>query len=195
MEVGKNIKSYRQQFNLSQEDLAEKIYVTRQTISNWETEKSYPDVHSLVLLSHCFKVSLAQLIEGDLDKMKKIVKKEDIDLMDCYTKKMMWAILALLFTVFPAFYYLDWWGMLVYLPLAAFGIYYAHKVEKIKDNYDLKTYRQILAFSQGKTLDDLETRIEKAKYPYQKPLIVLGFILAFAVLASLLALIYVRFLP
>ncbi|MGT2832961.1 hypothetical protein [Streptococcus halotolerans] len=62
--------------------------------------------------------------------MKKIVKKEDIDLMDCYAKKMMWAMLALLFTVFPAFYYLDWWGFLVYLPLAAFGIYYAHKVEK-----------------------------------------------------------------
>ncbi|MGT2832960.1 hypothetical protein [Streptococcus halotolerans] len=59
----------------------------------------------------------------------------------------------------------------------------------------MKTYRQMLAFSQGKTLDDLETSIEKAKYPYQKPLIVLGFILAFAVLAIFPTLIDVRFLP
>ena len=36
--------------NLSQEELAEKIYVTRQTISNWENDKSYPDIHSLLLL-------------------------------------------------------------------------------------------------------------------------------------------------
>lgn len=41
MNVGKNIRSYRQNLNRSQEDLSEKIYVSRQTISNWETEKSY----------------------------------------------------------------------------------------------------------------------------------------------------------
>lgn len=85
--------------------------------------------------------------------------------------------------------------MLVYIPLAILGIYYALQVEKIKDNYDLKTYRQILAFNQGRSLDDLEVRIEMAKYPYQKPLIVFGFTLIFAVLAIIVALIYVRFLP
>lgn len=44
--------------NLSQEELAEKIYVTRQTISNWENDKSYPDIHSLLLLSSTFHISL-----------------------------------------------------------------------------------------------------------------------------------------
>ncbi|CAM2970615.1 transcriptional regulator [Streptococcus acidominimus] len=195
MNVGKNIRSYRQNLNMSQEDLADKIYVSRQTISNWETEKSYPDVQSLIMLSQCFKISLDQLIEGDLEKMKKIVKQQDVNDMDYYTKRMSWTMLALILIVFPAFYYLGWWGVLVYIPLAILGLYYALQVEKIKDNYDLKTYRQLLAFSQGRTLDDLEVKIETAKYPYQKPLIVFGFTLIFAVLATMVALIYVRFLP
>ena len=66
MQVGNQIKKYRDQLHLSQEQLAEKIYVTRQTISNWETNKSYPDIHSLVLLSQIFNVSIDQLVKGDL---------------------------------------------------------------------------------------------------------------------------------
>ena len=50
MELSIQIKKYRTELHLSQEELAEKVYVTRQTISNWENEKSYPDIHSLLLL-------------------------------------------------------------------------------------------------------------------------------------------------
>ena len=62
MELNAQIKKYRTELNLSQEELAEKVYVTRQTISNWENGKSYPDIHSLLLLSSLFNVSLDQLI-------------------------------------------------------------------------------------------------------------------------------------
>ena len=55
MELGNQIKKYRSELQLSQDQLAEHIYVSRQTISNWENEKSYPDVNSLVLLSEVFK--------------------------------------------------------------------------------------------------------------------------------------------
>lgn len=51
MEIGRQIKKYRTELKLSQEELADKIYVTRQTVSNWENDKNYPDIHSLVLLS------------------------------------------------------------------------------------------------------------------------------------------------
>ena len=51
MELSIQIKKYRTELHLSQEELAEKVYVTRQTISNWENEKSYPDIHSLLLLA------------------------------------------------------------------------------------------------------------------------------------------------
>ena len=48
MELNEQIKKYRTEMNISQEELAEKIYVTRQSISNWENGKTYPDIHSLL---------------------------------------------------------------------------------------------------------------------------------------------------
>ena len=63
MELGTQIRKYRNERTLSQEALAEKVYVSRQTVSNWENDKSYPDVNSLVLLSEVFEISLYQLIK------------------------------------------------------------------------------------------------------------------------------------
>jgi len=58
MDLSHQIKKYRKQLAFSQEELAEKLYVPRQTISNWENERSYPDIHNLLLLSVLFDVSL-----------------------------------------------------------------------------------------------------------------------------------------
>ena len=76
MELGKQIRKYRQEAQLSQEELAERIYVSRQTVSNWENDKSYPDVNSLVILSETFHISLDKLIKGDLDMMKEYAPDE-----------------------------------------------------------------------------------------------------------------------
>ncbi|HFL5474022.1 TPA: helix-turn-helix domain-containing protein, partial [Streptococcus pyogenes] len=65
MEIGQQMIRYRKQQTLSQEELVEKVYVSRQSISNWENDKTYPDIHSLLLLSQIFQVSLDQLIKGD----------------------------------------------------------------------------------------------------------------------------------
>lgn len=68
--VSGQIKKYRGSLKLSQEELAEKVYVSRQSISNWENGKNYPDIHSLLLLSTLFNVSLDQLIKGDVEMME-----------------------------------------------------------------------------------------------------------------------------
>ena len=47
MDISNQIKTRREAMGLSQEQLAEKLYVSRQTISNWERDKTYPDVQSL----------------------------------------------------------------------------------------------------------------------------------------------------
>lgn len=67
------------QLQLSQEELAKRIYVSRQTISNWENEKSYPDIHSLLLLSNLFGVPVDELIKGDLKKMKQEINQEEVN--------------------------------------------------------------------------------------------------------------------
>lgn len=65
MEIGKKLKSTRLQKGLTQEAVAEKIQVSRQTISNWENEKSYPDIVSVVNSSNLYEISLDELLKGD----------------------------------------------------------------------------------------------------------------------------------
>lgn len=76
MELGKRITEIRKENNMTQEELAEKFHVTRQTISNWENGKSYPDVETLVHISNEFNVSLDMLMKGDKDMVSKITKEQ-----------------------------------------------------------------------------------------------------------------------
>jgi len=65
MEIGKKLKNARIEAGFTQEKAAEKIDVSRQTISNWENEKSYPDIISVIALSDLYSVSLDELLKGD----------------------------------------------------------------------------------------------------------------------------------
>lgn len=68
MEIGKKLKEARINSGLTQEQVAEDIKVTRQTISNWENERSYPDIMDVIDLSNLYSLSLDDLLKGD-DKM------------------------------------------------------------------------------------------------------------------------------
>lgn len=70
MKLGKQIRKLRMMHSMSQDELAVKMFVSRQTVSNWETDKSYPDIHSLLLLSRLFSVSIDELIKEDIDVIK-----------------------------------------------------------------------------------------------------------------------------
>ena len=65
MEIGKKLKDARMKSGFTQETVAEKINVSRQTISNWENEKSYPDIISVIELSSIYSISLDDLLKGD----------------------------------------------------------------------------------------------------------------------------------
>lgn len=71
MHISKRLKELRIENNFSQEKLAEILNVSRQTISNWENERSYPDVHNLIMLCDIYSVSLNTLMKGDIEIMKK----------------------------------------------------------------------------------------------------------------------------
>lgn len=76
MEIGKNIVKIRKDNNLTQDDLANKYFVTRQTISNWENGKTYPDLETLVKISNDFNISLDILLKEDNKMIKDISKKQ-----------------------------------------------------------------------------------------------------------------------
>lgn len=171
MEVQNQIKKYRLASNLSQEDLAEKVFVTRQTISNWETGKNYPDLNSLVRLSTLFGVSLDILVKGDLQEMKAQIQTEDIRKFNRDGAIFTGLMLAMLLSAAPLVVYLGYIGIGVWAVLAAVTLYYALRVERQKKRYDIQTYKEIVAFTEGKRLDEIEKAREFGKRPYQKLLL------------------------
>lgn len=77
MEIERKLKDARLSSGLTQEQVAEKIMVSRQTISNWENGKSLPDIISIMKLSDLYQISLDDLLKGD-PKMKEKVEKDVI---------------------------------------------------------------------------------------------------------------------
>ncbi len=184
MELGKQIKMHRQEAHLSQEELANRVYVSRQTISNWENDKSYPDVNSLVLLSEIFQISLDNLIKGDIEVMKDVIQKEEIEKMNRYGKAYTIMLIATAVSAVPLFMWLGVWAFIPWGIIWAISMYFAFKVEKVKKDNDVQTYKEIIAFSEGKLLDDIHKQREIGKRPYQKILLVIGTALTTFVVCS-----------
>ncbi len=174
MELSTQIKKYRNNMNLSQEELAEKVYVTRQTISNWENNKNYPDIHSLLLLSTLFNISLDQLIKGDIAIMKEEIKKSEIEKLNHYGNIFTLLLLITMVLVVPLAVFLHFYGLIIFGVLFAFTMYFAFKVERCKKDNDVQTFKEIVAFTEGKRLDEIEKYQEAGKRPYQKVLLVIG---------------------
>ncbi len=174
MNLGAQIKKYRAELSLSQDELAEKLFVTRQSISNWENAKTYPDIKSLVLLSEVFGVSLDQLVKGDVEIMKK-----EIDVQEKAKFQQEGAVLVVLFIAIlllpmPLVKFWGWYGLAVYVVVAIVGICYAVKVEQHKKQLDIQTYKEIVAFTEGKSLSEIEKARESGKRVYQKILLGIG---------------------
>lgn len=174
MELNAQIKKYRTELNLSQEELAEKVYVTRQTISNWENGKSYPDVHSLLLLGSLFNVSLDQLIKGDIETMKEIINEQEVKKFSHYSTIYAVHLILLILSAVPLFMWLDRYALIPFGIFFVITLFWAFKVEKLKKENDIQTYKEIVAFTEGKKLDELHKQVEVGKRPYQRILLVIG---------------------
>lgn len=78
MEISEKLKEARANSGLTQEQVAEKIMVSRQTISNWENGKSLPDIVSVINMSELYQISLDELLKGDQRMKEKLEKDADI---------------------------------------------------------------------------------------------------------------------
>ena len=176
MELGNQIKKYRKERSLSQDALAERIFVSRQTISNWENDKSYPDVNSLVLLCDAFEISLDQLVKGDVETMKQRMSMSDEERKEFNRLGNIFGFLLLLIgiTPIPLVHFLSYVGMGIWIVILLAGIWAASRVEREKSQYDIQSYREIVVFVEGATLDEIEKAKEEGKRIYQKILLALG---------------------
>lgn len=161
MEVGGRIRELRAAAGMSQDDLAARVYVSRQTISSWENGKTYPDVQSLLLLSEIFDASVDSLIKGDVETMNETIDR-DVKTM----KRLSYVMIGFLLLMIAA---LIWVGLQAFawdwtleqtvptfvLALVLWGVamFAACWVERIKKAHDLITYGEILSYWKGEPVD------------------------------------------
>ncbi|WP_270318257.1 helix-turn-helix domain-containing protein [Lactococcus petauri] len=194
MEIGKRIREYRKIYNLSQEQLADKIFVSRQTVSNWENDKTYPDIQIIVSLSILFNVSLDELIREDLEEMKmKISNNKASKRADIYSLIMICSTILASLSI----------GLVVALPESKLiwivpitlflpALWSSFVLEKFKRNNDLKTYKEILAFSQNKDLTALRKN-RKARRLFIEKIIIVSVYVSITVLICLIAIFIANF--
>lgn len=73
MELSRQLRMKREKHGLSQDEVAKTIFVSRQTISNWENDRTYPDVQSLLILSQLYDTTVDELIQGDIVIMQQAI--------------------------------------------------------------------------------------------------------------------------
>lgn len=161
MELQGQLRAHRARLGMSQEELARRVYVSRQTISNWETDRTYPDVQSLLLLSEVFGTSIDELVKGDMEVMEKAVendwkKMERLVLMG-------WGLIILGIGLLVAglaipsgpssllanFTEAEVLGDALFLVLWIAGVALLVRVEALKRKNNLVTYRDLVAYSKG----------------------------------------------
>ena len=111
MEIGSKIRQSRKEAKITQEQAAEALGVSRQTISNWENEKSYPDIISVLKMSDLYNVSLDYLLKGEsamnsyveyLDESTNVVKNRNrfSKLILILSYLVIWAVAVIVFWCF-----------------------------------------------------------------------------------------------
>lgn len=160
MQLAEQIKLNRERTGLSQEDLAHEIYVSRQTVSNWETSKTYPDVQSLLLMSKLFDVPIDELVKGDMNIMKEASIKYEKDrwIIKAGTITSLalsiFGCFAAVFLVRNDISFYSPLFLLMGIPLAA-ALVIAIAVQRIEERHDLDTRGEVAAFLAGTDPEDI----------------------------------------
>ena len=185
MELGNRIKELRAEKGWSQEVLAQRAYVSRQTISNWETERSYPDVHSLLILSDLFGVSLDELIKGDVDTMKEEITKNDgKEMKKLYNLAGIECLAGLASAVLVGALEVDVLRLLFAVLTGVFltaDFMTFRRMGQIQAEHDVQTYREVIAFMNGETLDEIEKAAELEKRKVLKKKRIVAFVLVLGI--------------
>ena len=161
MEIGARIKEHRRTAGMSQDDLAARVYVSRQTISSWENGKTYPDVQSLLLLSEIFDATVDSLIKGDVETMNATIERDSTIMKRLSYVMLGFLLLMIACLVWICVQVFVWnWALEQTVPtfvlaLVLWGIamFAATWLDRIKHDHDLITYHEILSFWNGEQVD------------------------------------------
>lgn len=113
-------------------------------------------------------------LKGDNKVMNEVVQKDEVIKLNRYGTIYTILLIVTMVSAVPLFM---WLGTIAFVPwgiVFATSLYFALKIEIIKKNNDIQTYREIVAFSEGKKIDEMQKQKEINKRPYEKVLIVIG---------------------
>ena len=102
MNIGDKLKQARLNKKMTQEEVADKLYVSRQSISNWENNKTYPDLGNVLALSDLYEISLDELLKGSDNFMKHL--EESTDIVRSNKKLIFYIIMSLVIMVVMAMF-------------------------------------------------------------------------------------------
>ena len=102
MNIGDKLKQARLNKKMTQEEVADKLYVSRQSISNWENNKTYPDLGNVLALSDLYEISLDELLKGSDNFMKHL--EESTDIVRSNKKLIFYIIMGLVIMVVMAMF-------------------------------------------------------------------------------------------
>ena len=176
MELARQLKAKREEHGLSQDEVAKAIFVSRQTVSNWENDKTYPDVQSLLLLSQLFGVSIDELIKGDAVAMQQAIREDSRKMRLLSIGMLVFSGLAFLFLLI---FSLAWQepsgfarmskgniaGAATFIVLYAIGFGMAIAIDRLKKKHDIVTYREIDRFLKGEIGEEPDSQGLSRKYP------------------------------
>ena len=149
MKISTILKQHRLDSNLTQEQVAEKIFVSTKSISNWENDKNFPDIESLVRLAKLYNLSLdSLLLEGsdimnDIKKKEKAYQLQKVSLIGPQLTNFILFLMLLLPDKFKIFYMSDSMSYLILLAIFSNAVtvfYFNNQLKKydIKENEDKK---------------------------------------------------------
>lgn len=174
MIFSEKLQIIRKNHGFTQEELAGKLNVSRQAVAKWESGKNYPDIHSVLLLSSIFNISLDQLIKGDIEIMKKEISQTEIKKFNQIAIILALLLILTIISIAPLLKFMGLYGFIPWLIIFGVTLHFADKAEKIKKENDISTYKEIVAFTEGKQLDEIEKQREIGKRPYQTVCYVIG---------------------
>ena len=167
MEAGKAIRELRERAGMSQDDLASRVYVSRQTISSWENGKTYPDLRSLLLLSDVFDATVDEIVGKDVTDMAKNIDRSAKTLNRLAYLMVGFFVLFMAALIWLGIQLLAWdWGAMQVAPTICLVAVFAVGVivsslgaDRVKKDNDLVTYSEIAAFLKGEEIErDTERR-------------------------------------
>lgn len=147
MHFGKQLILIRKQHALSQEELAKQLYVSRQTISSWENDKTYPDLKSLLILSKIVNKSVDSLVKGDIDQVRYQMMRQKI----CWLYITNILCLVLIYLAFISLHWLPLSiSIVIMVTFTILGIENTFYLIKFSNRNNLHNVHQILNYLNGK---------------------------------------------